>query len=193
MAVTNNRSFTRLGYYEHRGSSTVIRLTRRGQAYVKTTFQLSNSAPKSLQRVLVHNVPSGEDRTDLSLILPLHAQVQDLTLEGKRHSYRRGTEGANPSLTLPLTIAPGDSVRVICTYVIPHAMDLSSAGGVFRFATVPQAVANPDSSSVTVTPPDGFQVLPGGSLGGTVQDASYVATDTVGGPLDVVIKLAPPP
>jgi Protein of unknown function (DUF4012) len=193
MAVTNNRSLTRLGYYEHRGSSTVIQLTRRGQAYVKTTFQLSNSAPKRLERVLVHNVPSGEDQTDLSLVLPVNAQVQDLTLEGERHSYRRGIEGVNPSVTLPLRVAPGDSVRVICSYVIPHALDLASTGGVFSFATVPQATANPDSSSVTVIPPSGFQVLPGGSVGGTVQDGSYVATDTTGGPLNMVIKLAPPP
>ncbi|HEX3326289.1 MAG TPA: DUF4012 domain-containing protein [Actinomycetota bacterium] len=192
MAVTNNRTFTRLGYYERRASSTVVRLTRKGQAFVTTTFELSNRATKGLSRVLVHNVPSGADHTDLSLVLPLHAQIQKLSIQGKTPPHQDGVEGANPRVTIPLSVAPRDSVRVELSYLIPHALNLKTDGGIFRFATVPQATAFPDSSSVRVIPPDGYEVVKGGSVGGAVDGDSYVAVDAAGGPVSLEVKLAPP-
>jgi hypothetical protein len=192
MAVTNNRTFTRLGFYERRASSTVVRLTRNGQAFVTTTFELRNTAPKRLANVLVHNVPSGTDHTDLSLVLPLHAQIQKLFIQGKTPSHQNGFEGANPRVTIPLSVAPGASLRVQLSYLIPRALNLKTAGGVFRFATVPQATAFPDSSSVRVIPPDGFEVVKGGSVGGAIDGDSYVAVDAAGGPVSLEVKLAPP-
>jgi hypothetical protein len=192
MAVTNNRTFTRLGYYERRATSSVVRLTRKGQAFVTTTFQLRNTAPTKLADVLVHNLSSGADRTDLGLVLPMHAKVSGLSVQGKTQRYRLGIEGANPRLTIPLSVAPGGSVRVVASYVIPHAFDLKAAGGIFRFATVPQATAYPDSSVVRVIPPDGFEVAKGGSVGGVTDGDSYVGTDAAGGPVNLEVKLAPP-
>jgi hypothetical protein len=193
MAVTNNSTLSRLGYYEKRSVSTRVQLTSRGQAYVTSAFRLSNTAPKGVAKVLVHNLQSGQDRTDLSFILPTHARVQEVSLAGKSQRYDLGIEGANPRLTLPLSVPPGGTVRVVCSYVIPHAVKLTGAGGVFRFATVPQAAAKPDATSVTVIPPGGLEVVKGGSVGGEVDGSSYVASDTAGGPLTLEVKLAPPP
>jgi hypothetical protein len=193
MAVTNNSTLSRLGYYEKRSVSTRVQLTSRGQAYVTSTFRLSNTAPKGVAKVLVHNLQSAQDRSDLSFILPTHAKVQEVSLAGKSQRYDLGIEGTNPRFTLPLSVAPGSTVRVVCSYVIPHAFKLTGAGGVFRFATVPQAAAKPDATSVTVIPPGGLDVVKGGSVGGEVDGSSYVASDTAGGPLTVAVKLAPPP
>jgi hypothetical protein len=192
MAVTNNRTLSRLGYYEQRAVTTSIRLTRRGQAFVRSTFQLSNAAPKSVSRILVRNLQSGQDRTDLSFILPIHSKVQEVSMAGKSQRYDLGVENSNPRVTLPLAVPAGSSLRVVCTYVIPHAVKLTAAGGVFRFATVPQAAAKPDATSVTVIPPDGLEVVKGGSIGGEVSGSSYVANDSGGGPLTLAVKLGPP-
>jgi Protein of unknown function (DUF4012) len=193
MAVTNNTSLSRLGYYEQRTIATSVRLTLSGQAYVTSSFQLSNGAPKRVARVLVENLQSAQDKTEMSFILPVHATVQKVSLAGKSQRYDVGVEGTNPRLTLPLSVPPGASVKVVCRYVIPHAVKLRATGGVFRFATVPQASVNPDATSVTVIPPAGLEVVKGGSVGGEVDGSSYVGIDKAGGPLTLAVKLTPPP
>jgi hypothetical protein len=193
MAATNNRTFSRIGYYMNRTISTVARLTRKGQAFVTTSVELHNSAPKNPAPELVTNVGSGKDKSDLSLILPLHTRVQRLSVGGELQRYDTGNEGINPRLDLPVIVEPGRTLRVVCSYVIPHAMDLLSEGGTFKFVTVPQATANPDVTSITVIPPEGFQVVQGGSVGGQLDGDSYVARDTTGGTIQLQVKLAPPP
>jgi hypothetical protein len=192
MAVTNNKTLSRLGYYERRTIATDVRLTLNGQAFVETTFRLTNTAPESVDPILVRNLESGQDRSTLSFILPTHAKVRGVSSRGKSLRYKVGVEGVNPRLTLSLSVPRGRTVEVVCSYVIPNALKVTGTGGVFSFATVPQAAANPDTTTITVTPPDGLQVVKGGSVGGEVRGPSYVTTDATGAALNVAVKLGPP-
>jgi hypothetical protein len=193
MALTNNKTFSRIGYYQRREISTIAELDRKGRAFVKTTVTLRNMAPAGPARILVRNLQSGQDRSDLALIVPQHATVQRVSMGGETQKYDLGFEGTNRRALLPVSVGPGKTVRVVFSYVIPHAANLNASGGVFRFATVPQATANPDVTSVTVVPPHGLQVLESGSIGGVVDGDSYVARDSAGGPLKLVATLVPPP
>jgi hypothetical protein len=193
MASSNDTTTSRLGYYVHRKIDTVARLTRKGQAFVTTTIQVQNSAPKVPDQVLVRKARSGLLQTDLSLILPLNAHVQDLSLAGKTQRYKVSAEGNNPRVTLPLRVPPGSSTTVKLSYLVPHSFDLSPKGGLFRFTSMPQATANPDSTALTVIPPEGFPIVPTGSIGGRQDGNSYVAANTTGSLVQVTVRVAPKP
>jgi Protein of unknown function (DUF4012) len=193
MAASNDDAHSRLGYYVHRKIDTVARLTRKGQAFVTTTIQVQNSAPKLPNHVLVNKEGTGLLQTDLSLIVPLQATVQDVSLAGKTQHYKVGAEGSNPRVSLPLKVPPGSSTTVKLSYLIPHAFDLSPSGGLFRFTSMPQATANPDSTTLTVIPPEGFPIVPTGSIGGRQDGNSYVAANSTGSLVQVTVKVAPKP
>jgi hypothetical protein len=193
MAVSNDTTTSRLGYYVHRKVDTVARLTRTGQAYVTTSVRVQNSAPRVPEPILVRQQGTGLLQTDLSLVLPLNTKVQTVSVGGKPHHFKKGPEGINPRLTLPLRIRPGSSTTVVYSYIIPHAFDVSTNGGVFHFTSLPQSTANPDTTTLRVIPPEGYPVVETGSIGGRLSGDTYLATDTTGGLVQVTVKVAPTP
>lgn len=183
----NNFGLNKIDYFLRRRIDTTIKLTRNGDAAVRTEVLLLNGAPSSGPPGLVgggsKGYPAGLNQMSLHVLLPATADVETFRVDGKAIDPITVRDGGFPVAWYPVEIPPRDRARISVAYRIGDALTVTGEGGRFRFTMFPQAVARPDRFSVAIVPPADYVLVEGG------QDGAYRTAGTLSEPITTDVEL----
>jgi hypothetical protein len=145
-----------------------------GVVRTRLTITLRNDAPDSgLPPYLIGNqfdLPLGTNRHLLTVHSP--HRLESATLDGQTVGVQTQSEFGGPVYSVRADLAPGQTRTVV--------MELQGGAPAWPYALqlIPQATANPDAVSVTITRPD--QAEPAAQLSGPLTETKILQT-TIGG------------
>lgn len=158
----NNVGDNKVDFYLQRSISTQVRFARSGDAFVRTEIQIENGAPVSgdiaMTRSYTGATTRGTNLMDLHVLMPIASEDPRWTrADGGPLRGATATHAGLPSTWTIVRTAPQNTKVVAVEYAIPDATQLLR-GGRFSFTLVPQPTVRPDTYSVKVTAPAGFEV-----------------------------------
>jgi hypothetical protein len=158
----NNAAANKVDYFLRRSIHTGVRLLPSGDASVSTRLVVRNTAPKGPPSYFLgpgmEGDPPGMNRMLLGFVIPRGSKRLSLSVDGRLRRPFRGEDEGLPVLWDVVEVRAGRSRVVTVRYEIPTAWDTSSDHSSFTMTLVPQALAQPDDFSLTITPPDAFSV-----------------------------------
>lgn len=163
VAVFNqNTNVSKSDYWQKRAVTSVVRLREDGSARVRMTISVHNDSPPYLQ-------PFGDPRggtyftrwnaMTLGVFLPKGVQIRSATAEGRALGTETFDYYGRPYKLLRLTLPPGATREGVLEYYLPAAAVASDDGTlVYHLDATPQGMVVPQSLSVEVHWPEGYDV-----------------------------------
>ncbi|MBA2313740.1 MAG: DUF4012 domain-containing protein [Actinobacteria bacterium] len=159
----NNAAGNKVDYLLERSIETSVELDPNGDATVSTTLALDNTAPAAPASYLlgpgIRGDAAGLNRMYLNFLMPRTAESVSFGVDGETVRPFEHRETGYPVVWSLVAIPSGESAEVTVVYRVPDAAEITSHGGRFDMAFVPQAVARPDRLSLTVMAPPGYEAL----------------------------------
>jgi hypothetical protein len=184
LVFNNNYATNKVDYFLHRKIATTVRLLTTGEALITTNAVLTNSAPSGPESDLLgpgsqKRDPPGLNRMVLGFVLPKGATARHLRVSDQRPSPPSVYQESDFPVVWDLVEIPaGESVRVTVQYSVEDAFELAEGGGDFTMTFLPQARVRPDTFSLDVIPPAGFDVVSNGAFD-SLDDSRKLAGEEV--------------
>ena len=168
MLFHNNYGANKVDYFLERQVDTSVRLQEDGGAHVTVSVDLTNNAPAGppsdlLGRLEFKGYEPGFNGMFLNLLLPREATVYRFLQNGEQSPYILDVDDGFPVAWDLVELDPGESANVTVRYRVPSVFEETPRGARYRLKLLPQALARPDSYSVTVYPPLDMELVDDGS------------------------------
>lgn len=183
VAVFNqNTNISKSDYWQRRAVTSQVQLREDGSAKVRLSVSVHNDSPPYGANQIYGDPRGGSSRTrwngmTLGVFLPEGAEVTSASIAGGPVGTEVFDYYGRPYKLLRLLLPPGETREAVLEYVVPEAA-LSPGDGslTYRLDATPQGLVNPQSLSVTVQWPKGYDVseLPEGWTRTGRGVASYV-------------------
>ena len=163
LAVFNqNTNASKADYWQHRSVTSAVRLREDGSARVRLTISVHNDSPPYTQPFPDPRGGSYITRWNgmtLGVFLPDGVEVTSATAAGNTQGTGVFDYYGRAYKLLRLTLPPGETREAVLEYDVPAAAVAPGDGTLtYRLDATPQGLVTPETLSVTVQWPEGYDV-----------------------------------
>lgn len=163
-----NTGGNKLDAYLHRTITDNIALSADGASAALITVELQTNVPHAMPKYVVGpfspGMQPGADLQSLSMLLPATSGYTSATINGRPAVAATAAAFGGEVVTQSVAVFSGQPVTLKYRVTNPQAAQRRGRLLYYNLTALPQATANPDRMTVTVTPPRGwhFVSLPSG-------------------------------
>ena len=182
LAVFNqNTNISKSDFWQRRTVTSDVQLREDGSAEVELTISVFNDSPPYGANQIYGDPKGGSSRTrwngmTIGVFLPEGVAISSATAAGKSLGTDTFDYYGRPYKLVRLVLPPGETREAVLTYDVPAAADVRGDALTYRLDATPQGMVNPQSLTVNVQWPKGYDVteLPEGWTRAGKGTASYV-------------------